>query len=341
MKAVVLSEPGPAENLVAKDIERPAPGPGEVLVRVRAAGVCYRDVIDRRGGFPFMKQPVVPGHEFAGEVTALGDGAEGLALGDRVVNLHRAPCGECDYCVSGHEPRCIFSPMLFGLTIDGGYAEYVVAAPAALVALPKTVSFEEGCFLACTAGVALRGLRTRGKLQPGERVLITGASGGVGMHAIQVAKALGGVVIAVTSSESKASALRKRGADEVVVSADGAFHKQVRRLTDGGVHLVLDCVGVPTLNASLRSCRPMGRVVICGNVTIEHQRINPGYFILNEIDMMGTSGCTKNDLRQIFQWVADGSVSPLIAERLPLDHAADAHRRLEAKGVIGRLVLTP
>ena len=110
MKAVVLSEPGPADHLITKEIERPKPGAGEVLVRVRAAGVCYRDIIDRRGGFPFMKQPVVPGHEFAGEVVSLGPNVDQPAVGDRVVNLHRAPCGECEYCMAGHEPRCIFSP---------------------------------------------------------------------------------------------------------------------------------------------------------------------------------------------------------------------------------------
>src|SRR4051812_12945954 len=126
MRAIVLHEPGPADHLTLADIAKPEPGPGQALVHVRAAGVCYRDVIDRRGGFPFMKRPVVPGHEFAGEVVAVGPDTVGVAVGDRVVNLHRAPCGECDMCKLGEEPRCIRAMFSYGMTADGGYAEFVV-----------------------------------------------------------------------------------------------------------------------------------------------------------------------------------------------------------------------
>lgn len=341
MKAVVLYEPGPPENLKLEDVADPSLTPGHVVVRVRAAGVCYRDVIDRRGGFPFMKRPVVPGHEFAGEVVAVADDVTKLAVGDRVVNLHRAPCGECEFCLAGAEPRCSRSLFMFGLTIDGGYAERVLAPSGALVLLPDAIGFESGCFLACTAGVALRGLRDRGGLTAGEKVLITGASGGVGLHAIQVAKALGADVLAVTSSAQKAASLGEAGADDVIVSAKLSFHAEVKQRTGGGVHVVLDCVGGPTLNSSIRSVRPMGRVVVAGNVTVEHQTINPGYFILNEVTLSGTSGCSRADLRQVLAWVEQGAITPRLAEVLPLARAAEAQRRLEDKGVVGRLVLTP
>lgn len=340
MQAIVLHETGPAENLLLENVERPQLTQGSVLVRVHAAGVCYRDVVDRRGGFPFMKKPVVPGHEFAGEVTAVADDVTGFAVGDRVVNLHRAPCGECEYCLAGHGPRCVRSLFMFGLTADGGYAEFVAAPEGALVKLPEPISYDSSCFLACTAAVALRGMRTRGRLAAGESVLITGASGGVGLHGIQVAKALGARVIAVTSSESKRAMLEKFGA-EVIVSTDLGFHKQVKSVTDGGVNVVLDCVGVPTLNASVRSVKPMGRVVVAGNVTVARLELNPGYMILNEVELLGTSGCTRDDLCTVLDWVADGTLQPVIADRLPLKDAAKAHRRLEDKGVIGRLVLQP
>jgi len=341
MRAIVLHETGPAENLKLEEIGMPASSAGHVLVRVRAAGVCGRDVIDRRGGFPFMKIPVVPGHEFAGEVVSVGEGVSAFEVGARVANIHRAPCGMCDYCQRGHEPRCTQSVALFGLTVDGGYAEHVLAAESSLVALPDTVPFHEGCFLACTAGVALRGLATRGQLKPGERVLITGASGGVGMHAIQVATALGAKqVIAVTSSGSKVAALEALGA-HVVVSSDLKFHRQVKALSDGGVDVVLDGVGAPTLNASIRSVRPMGRVVVVGNVTVARHEVNPGYLILNEVCLTGTSSCTRDDLRTVLSWVEQGTLRPVVAARLPLAHAAQAHRQLEAKNVTGRLVLEP
>jgi D-arabinose 1-dehydrogenase-like Zn-dependent alcohol dehydrogenase len=337
MRAIVLHEPGPPEQLRLEELPDPIVAPGHVVVRVRAAGVCYRDTIDRRGGFPFMKRPVVPGHEIAGEIVARADDV-GLSVGTRVVNMHRAPCGECRYCRAGHEPRCATSLWMFGLTADGGYAEYVLAPASSLVELPAAIPFESACFLACTAGVALRGLRTRAGVEPGETVLITGASGGVGLHGIQVAKALGARVIAVSSSASKASALRARGADEVIVSPDLSFHKQAREM---GVDVVLDCVGAPTLNSAIRCVRPMGRVVVAGNVTIASHEVNPGYLILNEVALFGSSACSRADLVQVLAWVTDGILTPAVAETLPLDHAAIAHQRLEERGVVGRLVLVP
>ncbi len=341
MRAVVLHETGPAENLKLEDVETPSVTDGHVLLKVHAVGVCHRDVIERKGGFPFMKSPVVPGHEIAGEIVEIADDVEGWSVGDRVVNLHRPPCGACELCLAGHEPRCMRSLMMFGLTIDGGYAEYVLAPAGSLVPLDDEVAAEQACFLMCTAAVALRGLRTRGRLQAGESVLITGASGGVGIHAIQVAKVMGAKVIAITSSEAKITGLTAAGADEVIVSADSNFHKQVRAKTGGGVHVVLDCVGAPTLNSSIRSVLPMGRVVLCGNVTVARHDINPGYFILNEIELTGTSSCTRRDLEQVIRWVKEGRIQPMLEEVLPLARAAEAHRRLENRNVRGRLVLKP
>ena len=342
MKAVVLREIGPAENLKLEDAPRPEVTPGHVLVRVRAAGVCYRDIVDRRGGFPYMKSPVVPGHEFAGEVVELGEGVVGRHVGDRVVNLHRPPCGVCQYCRAGHEPRCTSSLYAFGLTVDGGYAEYVLAPAGCLVPLPDEIAFQHGCFLACTAGVALRALRVRAAVREGETVLVTGASGGVGLHALQVARLLGARTLAVTSSPAKVDALRAAGADDVLVATgDLAFHKEVKRRTGAGVDVALDCVGAPTLNSSLRSLRAMGRVVVIGNVTMERAEINAGLMILNELSAAGSSGCSRDDLLQVIAWVRDKRLEPKLAQVLPLASAVEAHRRLEAKGVAGRLVLAP
>jgi acryloyl-coenzyme A reductase len=339
MRAVVLRELGPAENLRLEEWPVPEVTRDHVLVRVRAAGVCHRDVVDRRGGFPLMKRPVVLGHEFAGEVVAVGDGVSTVRPGDRVVNVHRAPCGACDACRAGHEPRCQRSAEVFGLTIDGAYAELVLAHAGALVPLPAAIDYEHACFLACTAGVALRALRVHAALRPGQSVLVTGASGGVGLHAVQVARALGAKTWAVTSSPSKVDALRDAGADELLVSADASFHKQVRGR--GGVDVVLECVGVPTLNASLRSLRPMGRVVVIGNVTLERGEVNPGLLILSELGLVGSSGCSAADLGDVLGWVAEGKLRPVLAGTLSLGEAAEAHRRLETKAVTGRLVLVP
>src|SRR5579871_6740823 len=246
MRAVLIREAGDTSKLLLEEVPRPSPGPGQALVRVRAVGVCYRDLLDRLGKYPFMKRPVVTGHEFAGEVAEGGAGAP-FSVGDRVAALHRPPCGACDECRAGEETRCTGSFASFGHTVDGGYAEYAVADAAALVPVPDAVPLQQAAFLHCTAGVALRALRHRARLVAGETVLITGASGGVGIHAVQVARLLGARVVAVTSKESKAEALRAAGADDVLVAA-GAFHREALART-GGADVALELVGAPTFHS--------------------------------------------------------------------------------------------
>lgn len=342
MQAIVLREPGGPDQLRLESLPEPQPRPGGVVVRVHAEGVCFRDIVERRGGFAFIKRPVVPGHEWAGEIVAVGDGVEGFAVGDRVVNLHRAACGRCESCTAGHQMRCRRALEVFGLSVDGGYAQYVQAPVGCLVPLPAAIPYAQACFLNCTAGVALRALRSVAALQPGERVLVTGASGGVGMHAIQVARALDAHVIATTSSAAKREALLEIGAHEVVVGEPGELHRAVKRATAGqGVDVALDCVGTPTLNASLRALRAGGRLVVVGNVTGERWAVNPGFLILAELQVFGSAGCNRDDLQQVLAWVEQGRLRPVLQQVLPLSAAAHAHRMLESQAVTGRLVLDP
>ncbi len=342
MRAIVIREAGGLERLELSDVPTPVPGAGQVLVRVAGCGVCYRDLLDREGKYPFMRRPIVTGHEFAGEISAVGGGVDGFVVGDRVASTHRPACGTCAACAAGQETRCAGSPVMYGLTVDGGYAEQVLAWSASLVRVPAGVALDEASFLHCTAGVALRALRTHAKVTAGETVVITGASGGVGMHAIQVAKILGARVVAVTGSPAKVDALRRVGADEVVLAPpDGAFHKEVMSRTDGGAAIALELVGAPTFNASLRSLKIGGRLVIVGNVTTERVEVNPGYLILRELSMCGSSSATRADLAEVLEWAATGRLKPIVAGRLPLAQAAAAQARLLEKSVTGRLVLMP
>src|SRR5262249_32982222 len=162
-------------------------GPGEALVRVRAAGVCHRDVLDRKGAFPFLKPPIITGHELAGEVVALGEGVTEVAVHDRVTAVHRPPCGACEPCTRGDEIQCARSWKSYGMTMDGAYAEYVAAPVATLVRIPEALSYAEAAPLHCTAAVALHALRAVGDVRLGETVLLTGATGGVGQMALQLA----------------------------------------------------------------------------------------------------------------------------------------------------------
>jgi D-arabinose 1-dehydrogenase-like Zn-dependent alcohol dehydrogenase len=344
MRAVVLRQTGGPENLV---LEEAAPDPtldaDSVLVRVRASAVCGRDLIDRRGGFPMMKLPMVLGHEFAGEIVSIGPGAakSGFSVGDRVVNLHMPSCGNCRRCLAGDTILCERAWQSFGHTVDGGYAELVSAHPRALVKIPDTLPFEPASTLMCTAAVALQALRTRGHLSLGESVLITGASGGVGTMAIQVARKMGARVIATTTSPAKVEALLALGAHDVVVSQDGAFHNEVMRRNGGGVDLALELTGSATFNGALRSLRRGGRIVVVGNIETEKLAVNPGALIVYGYSIIGSGRCTHRDLEDVIRMVETGELLAQVDRILPLAEAAEAHRLLADRAVVGRVVLVP
>ena len=226
---------------------------GEVLVRLRATGVCYHDVMARQGHFPRTALPGIIGHEMAGEVAAPGRRATGFAAGDRVAILMKDHCGHCRQCVRARDHVCQNGSGLFGEATPGGYAEYVVVPASALVHVPAGVSYEQAAVVPCALGTAYHGLQKVAAVQPGEAVLITGASGGVGIHAVQVARMLGARTIAVTTSEAKRAFLVEHGADDVIVSPDLDFAAQARALTGGaGVDVVFNIVGQMAWAAALK-----------------------------------------------------------------------------------------
>jgi D-arabinose 1-dehydrogenase-like Zn-dependent alcohol dehydrogenase len=264
-----------------------------------------------------------------------------FAAGDRVANLLISSCGKCPACLRGETPFCTGPRQSFGQTRDGGYAELVAAPVNALVPVPAEVSDVEAASVACTFGVAMRALRTIGQMKPGERVLITGASGGVGMAAIQVAKALGVQVIAATTSESKRAALLEVGADDVVVDKGEELHRKVRAVAREGVDAALELTGSPTFTAALRSLRVGGRLILVGNIPTEPIRLNPGAVILNGLQIRGTAGCTRADLVDVFALLAAKKMHVVVHRTLPLAQAPDAHRILSERGAVGRIVLVP
>lgn len=342
MKAVLLRQTGGPGQLVCEEIATPEPSPDHVLVRVRACGVGYRDVIERRGDMPLIRLPIVQGHEFAGEVVAVGQGVRRWRVGDRVLNLYLASCGLCDDCIGGDERRCRHATEPFGLMANGGYAEYVVAHERALERLPDGIPFDVAATLYSATGVGYNNVRNAAGVRAGDKVLVTGASGGVGSAAVQTAKLLGATVWAVTSSPDKQSALQALGADHVVVSNGNEFHKAVIEQTGGaGVDVVIDCVGSATLGSSMRSLRAYGRVVVVGNLDATPYPLNLGLLLVRGLSLIGSDNVTRAALRQAMELVRAGRLTPLIHARLPLAQAAEAHRLLERRGVTGRIVLIP
>ncbi|MBZ0251911.1 MAG: zinc-binding dehydrogenase, partial [Candidatus Methylomirabilis sp.] len=324
MKAVVLAAVGGPENLELQEIATPRATPGHVVVKVGACGVSYRDIIDRRGGFAFIQTPIVLGHEFAGEIVEVGEGVAGWSVGDRALNLHRNFCGVCPHCRGGEERECSGSWEVFGLTVNGGYAEYALCGALSLERLPEALSYEVGATMMSAAAVAYHNTRNVARVGLGDRVLVTGGSGGVGAYAVQVAKLLGATVWAVTSSEKKARALRDLGADEVIVAPDGNFHKEVQRRTEGaGLDAAVENVGGPTFNSSLRSLRRGGRMVVIGNIDGKPVELNLGLPIVKSLAILGSDGVTRRALRETMGLVAEGRLRPAICETLPLAKAAD------------------
>jgi len=332
-----MLETGFEKNLTIETFEPRPPGPDEVLVAVEACGVCHRDLIDRGGRFPWLQLPLTPGHEVCGRVVAVGSHVRAWTVGDRVGTLHRDHCGSCAACDRGDTSLCRNGVWVYGLVTDGGYATHLLARPNSLFALPDDAPAEDLCALQCTAGTAWRGLVVQGGLVAGQTALIVGANGGVGAAAIQVAKRLGATVVAHVRREDKVAFVEAQGADRVVVDDGRGFH---RKLGDQ-VDVVLDCVGSPTFNSSLRSVRMGGHVVVVGNVSTERASLNLGYAIINGLHIHGSSGATAKDMADLLALHAETPLAlSLLRDRVePLANADAAQRAVRAGGLSGRIVL--
>ncbi len=342
MKAIVLEGIGEVDLLVEREVETPKPGPGEVLLKVAGCGICYRDVLARKG-FMRPKTPVIPGHEVSGYIVEVGEGVNTLKKGDLAASLIYSFDARDPECGEGRENICRSTRWL-GEDMDGCYAEYIklpywilkkIGDPGE--ALPEAYSFA-----ACIVGTAVRALKTLGGARKGEYALVTGASGGVGIHAVQVAKSLGLKVIGVTRSEEKARFIEKYGVDHVIVYKD-KFSEEARRLTDGkGPDIILEVVGGPTLDQSLRSVARGGRIMVIGNVDPKPQQVLLGLVILREVKIQGVLNSTPKELEEAIDILRRGEVKPVYKPiSLEVGEVREAHKTLERGGSTGRIVIKP
>ncbi len=309
-----------------------------VLIEVEACGVCYRDLIDRDGRFAFIRTPITPGHEAVGRVVAIGPEVRDFAVGDRVGSMHRDACGACPGCLRGETMLCEGAAFVLGLLADGGYARHLLAPESALFPVPASLAPAEAAVMHCTFGTALHALSSLGKLAQGERVLITGANGGVGMAAIQIASRLGAEVVAVIRDGRHRAFVEGLGAHTVVVDPGDTFHKNP---AVGRVEIALDTVGPPTFNAALRSLRSGGRLVIVGNVVEAKVSLNLGYIITRGIPIIGAGGASRGEMARLFALHAERPFHAAIERTMPLSQADEAQRLVKAGGRQGRIVLLP
>jgi acryloyl-coenzyme A reductase len=338
MKAVVIEAFGPPQTLQVRDFPTPKPGPQDILVKVEIAGVCHHDVLHRAGKLPGAKVGVVPGHETAGEIVAVGPEVTTHAVGDRVVLYQRRFCGQCANCLRGRQDMCraLGAP---AVDTEGGYAEFICVPANMGINIPDGVDWAAAALSCCPIGTSLRALKTVAGINPGDTVLITGASGGLGVHQIQIVRAFGGHPIAVTTSAAKTGFLRSLGAEHVVVAGDLAYSAEVWRLTGKrGVDIAIDNVG-STLAETLRCMAAGGIAVVLGNVGGEAVPVSPGLLIGRRLRVSGSGMGTLEDVRQSLAMLQAGMVKPVISAKVKFSEAAKAHAMLEARSVEGRVVM--
>jgi len=324
MKALVARAFGPPEQLSLIDLPAPDPGPDQVLVRVRACGVNFPDVLIIEGRYqvkpPF---PFAPGCEVAGVVRQLGGRVNGLAVGDRVA------------AVLSH----------------GGFAEEVVVDARSAVRLPPNVDDVVGSAILLAHGTALYALADRARLVPGETLLVLGAAGGVGLAAIEIGKALDARVIAAASSAEKLAVCREHGADEMINYSSDDLRERVKALTGGrGVDVVFDPVGGDLADPGVRSLAWGGRYLVIGFASGEIPRIPLNLLLLKGAAIVGVywGEFTKREVdrhlanvTRLVDWLVAGVIRPRIAATFPLDRGGEAIRLLQDRRVMGKVVVVP
>lgn len=340
MRAMRIERFGGPEELRLHDIPEPLPREDEVRIRVAYCGVCRHDLLTRAGAFPRAQLPVTLGHQVSGHVDAVGAGVDHLSPGQRVMTMIFTGCGDCTACRSGAESVCQEqTPRFLGEDHDGGYADLVTVKARTVTVVPDDVGLPEAAILTCTFGTAFHAIVGRGGARAGDTVVVTGASGGVGSHALQIVRALGATGVGVVSSAEGERIAREAGAHHVVVDPDRKFAKAVKQELGRGADLVVDVVGAATLRESLHCVRSGGTVVVVGNVEGQEVSVPPAYLILKEISLLGTKSCTTGEMTEVLAWIADGRITPRVSGIVPLEQAPELHQQMEREGGGGRVVL--
>ncbi len=335
MKAVVLHEHGLMDKLTYEEnFPDPVCGPNDVIVGVKATSLNYHDLFTRNG-MPGIKLnlPIICGLDVAGEITEIGSEVTDWAVGDGVLI----------------DPRNRVEGGLVGETIHGGLAEYCRAPVHQLVKIPDGVSFDQAASLPVAYGTAHRMMVTRGQVTADDKVLILGASGGVGTGALLLAKMLGAEVVACGSTEAKLDALRGLGADHVINYKETDFVKEIwniytkphRRKFEGGVTVAVNFTGGDTWVKSMRCLRRGGRLLTCGATDSYNPPTDLRYVWSFEFDIRGSNSWEREDLTALLGYLAAGKLEVPIAGPYPLERAAEALRLIEDREVIGKVIVTP
>jgi NADPH:quinone reductase-like Zn-dependent oxidoreductase len=342
MQVVQITAHGGPEVLELHDVPVPEPRVGEVLVRVLAVSVNHLDLWVRRGmpGMP-IPLPHIPGSDGTGEIVAVGERVEGLEVGQRVLILPGVSSGTSEYDLRGDD-HLSSDYGVRGEHCDGLDRELVCLEPRYVLPLPEGLDPIQAAAAPLVFLTAWGMLISRAQLQPGETVLVLGGSSGVGSAAIQIAKDLGARVLTTAGDERKREYARSMGADEVLDHHDPDWPREVKRLTEGrGVDVVVEHVGPATWQGSMRSLARLGRLVTCGGTTGPEVSLLLPHLFMKNLSILGSTMGPRSAFPTILDKLASGAYRPALDSVLPLSQVAEAHRRLEAGEVLGKIVLTP
>jgi NADPH:quinone reductase-like Zn-dependent oxidoreductase len=340
MKACVLDEHGGREKLQIRDVPDPEPGPGQVLVRVRAVALNHLDIWVREG-LPHLEldYPHILGSDIAGEVQGWGPGVTGLQTGQRVLLQPAVSCEQCPACLSGRDNLCRDYAIL-GENTRGGCAELIAVPRSSILPYPGDLAFEQAACIPLTFQTAWQMAVRRAGVKAGQTVLIHGAGSGVTVAAVQICKVLGARVIATSRSADKLERIAALGADHTILSTEQKVSTEVRTLTGGrGVDVILDHVGEPLWSENLRSLAWGGTIATCGATGGARITVDLRQVFFKQIALCGSTMGRKGDLLEVLPLVEQGRLGPVLDRTYPLEQVAEAHARLEAGEQFGKIVL--
>ncbi len=341
MKAVVFHQHGGTEVLTYQDVPDPSLAPTEVLVAVKACALNHLDLWMRRG-LPgrTVVLPHISGSDIAGVVAAVGAAVKRVKPGQRVMISPGLSCGQCPACLRGEDNFCRDYEVIGGYRSNGGYAEYVAVPEANVIALPDEITFVDAAAFPLVFLTAWHMLVTRARVKPGEEVLVLGASSGVGMAAIQIAKLFGARVLATAGTDAKLEKARQLGADEVINHTTHDILDEVKRLTDRrGVDIVIEHVGTAVFDKCVFSLAPGGRLVTCGATTGYDAKCDIRYLFSRQLSLLGSYMGSKGELLEAFRFFVSGRLKPVVERTFPLADAAAAQKLMEERRHFGKIVL--
>ncbi|HZQ09052.1 MAG TPA: zinc-binding dehydrogenase [Anaerolineae bacterium] len=343
MKASIFYKRGGLDVLQYDDVPEPKLAAGEILVRVRACGVNHLDIYTREGSHG-VKAPLphIGGLEPSGEVAAVGPGVQDWQVGERVLVGAFTSDGTCELCLAGDDNLCI-NRKIIGVSVDGGFAEYLSVPASAGIRLPDNISYLEASAIPAAFGTAWHMLNFRAKVKPDEWVLVLAVGSGVGSAAVQIAKHLGAKVIATSSSDEKLQMAQQWGADAVInYNRHPNFQHEVRRITNGRmVDVVFEHVGQSTWKQSIASLRATGRLVTCGGSSGRWGETDIWGVFWQQLTLMGSNGCTHREFYQVLDLYARGDFRAVIDRTFPLSELAAAQQYLLDRKQFGKVVVVP